>query len=119
MTITGRAQAPDFSRGENQIEILGKLFFCFFRILEKLAEIEKKTARGDSRETIIEAVQEMKSMLETKWLMGSGRVGRGFMMPPPALNELNEILAILKDEKSTALDIYRAQKRFEKIVSTE
>lgn len=85
----------------------------------KLADIEKKVTRGDSRETLIEAVKEARVALEAKWLLGSGRVGRSFMMPPPQLRELDEILVLLKNPKSTALDIYKAQKRFEKIASTE
>jgi hypothetical protein len=85
----------------------------------KLAEIEKKAARGDSRETLIEAVKELRNTVAAKWLT-SGRLGAtGFMIPPPELKELDAILATLENPESTALDVYRAQKRFDKLASTE
>jgi hypothetical protein len=81
----------------------------------KLEKVEKKLRRGDSLETIIEEVEEMRDTLQAGWLLGSGGVGRSFAMPPTALVELNEILAILKNPKSTRLDVRKAQERFEKI----
>ena len=84
---------------------------------EKLADIEKKAARGDSRETLIEAVIEARNMVATRWLMGSGSGTTSFTMPPPELKELDEILAILKNPKSTRVQIYKAQKRFDKLAT--
>jgi hypothetical protein len=81
----------------------------------KLEKVEKKLRRGDSLETIIEEVEEMRDTLQAGWLLGSGGVGRSFAMPPTALVELNEILAILKNPKSTRLDVRKAEERFEKI----
>lgn len=82
---------------------------------EKLSDIEKKAARGDSRESLIEAVIEARNMVATRWMMGSGSGTRGFTMPPPELRELDEILAVLKNSKSTRLEVYKAQKRFDRL----
>jgi hypothetical protein len=80
----------------------------------KLAGIEKKVARGDSRETIIEAVKEARNTVAARWLMGGG-IGTPFTMPPPELKELDEILIILENRKSTRLEVSKAQKRFQKL----
>jgi hypothetical protein len=80
----------------------------------KLADIEKKAARGDSRETIIEAVKEARNTVAARWLM-SGGIGTTFTMPPPELRELDEILTILENRKSTRSEVSKAKKRFQKL----
>jgi hypothetical protein len=81
----------------------------------KLEAIEKKAQRGDSRETLIEAVKELRNTVAAGWLMGGGISGTGFTMPPPELRELDQILTILENPKSTRTQVYKAQKRFEKL----
>jgi integrase len=85
----------------------------------KLADVEKKVARGDSRETLIEAIKELRNTVAARWLMGSRSGTMGLAMPPPELRELDEILATLENPKSSTLDVYKAQKRFDKLAATE
>jgi len=81
----------------------------------ELEALGKKVERGDSRETLIEAVKELRNTVAAGWLMRGGISGRVFMLPPPELRELDEILTILENPKSARSQVNEARKRFEKL----
>jgi len=82
----------------------------------KLEEIEKLAVQGTkgSRIAIILALKQAREELAASWLFQK-KPGHGFMMPPPELRQLDQMLKVLEDPASTPLSVYKAQKRFERI----
>jgi hypothetical protein len=81
----------------------------------KLADIEKKAARGDSRETLIEAVKELRDKLALQWIVADGADLRHLKRPVREFAEVEELLEILENPKTSRLEVYKAQKRFDKL----
>lgn len=104
-------------------------------VQKKLQEVEAIATSGSKAE-IIKAVKEAREEIVGKWLsqtqtssddewrafstpMQMARVfGARPTTPPPELKQLDKILRVLENRKSTALQVYKAQKRFEQIIGT-
>jgi site-specific recombinase XerC len=84
---------------------------------EELEKVKEKIKRGDSKETLLEAVEEYEKKLMEKWLTSNQAGGKMRMMfMPTELDQVRWIKAILTNPSSTALDVYKAQRRFDKII---
>lgn len=81
----------------------------------KLADIQKKAERGDSRETLIETVKELRDRLTLQWIQADGADLTRLKRPLREFVEVNEILETLENPRTSRLEVYRAQKRFDKV----
>lgn len=86
------------------------------KITVDLERVRAKVERGDSKQTILEAVAEFKEKLMSEFL-GKSEGGKvSFLTLPPELAEVTEIEKILKDPNAGPLDKWKAEKRFERLV---
>lgn len=84
---------------------------------EELEKVKERIRRGDSRETLLEAVEEYEKKLMEKWSASNQEGAEMRMMfMPTELDQVRWVKAILTNPNSTALDVYKAQRRFDKII---
>jgi hypothetical protein len=94
----------------------------FEEIDSRLAKIEDRTLKGGkgSRYEVLQLVKEARAELAQKWISGlsSGRAGStvNFQGQPEELTELDQIIELLENPKTTRLEVYKAQKRFDRII---